>query len=72
MIEDQRNYFIALRDGVKAWRDGGKSVAEAKEGVDALKESIRKNEKLARYVGGSFTDHCEKVWKEFGGEAFPK
>jgi cyclase len=72
VIEDQRNYFIALRDGVKAWKDAGKTVAQAKEGVDALKESIRKNEKLARYIGGSFTDHCEKVWKELGGEAFPK
>src|SRR4051812_10293733 len=49
VIEDQRNYFIVLRDGVKGWKDAGKSVAQAKEGVDALKESIRKNEKLARY-----------------------
>src|SRR5215212_4295968 len=60
VIEDQRNYFIALRDGVRAWKDAGKTPAQAKEGANDLKESIRKNDKLARYIGGSFNDHCEK------------
>jgi glyoxylase-like metal-dependent hydrolase (beta-lactamase superfamily II) len=72
VIENQRNFFIALRDGVKAWKDSGKTAEQAKEGVGALKESIAKNEKLARYVGGSFNAQAEQAWKELGGEPFPK
>jgi cyclase len=72
VLVDQRNYFIALRDGVKALKDGRKSAAEVKAGSMQLKESIRKNERLARYIGGSFDSHVEKVWTELGGDAFPK
>jgi hypothetical protein len=72
LIEDQRSFFVSLRDGVKAWKDGGKTPAAAKESVNALKESIAKNEKVARYVGGSFNAQTEQAWKELGGEAFPK
>jgi cyclase len=72
MIEDQRNFFIALRDGVKAWKDGGKTAAQVKESVDALKEAIAKNEKVARYVGSGFAGQAEQAWKELGGDPFPK
>jgi cyclase len=72
LIEDQRNFFVALREGVKAWRDSGKTPAQAKESVNALKESIGKNEKVARYVGQSFAAQAEKAWKEMGGEPFLK
>lgn len=72
MIENQRNFFIAIRDGAKAWKDAGKSAAEAKAGVNELKEKIRKNDKLALYIGGSFDAQVEKAWTELGGEAFPK
>ena len=72
VIEDQRNFFISLRDGVNAWKNAGKTAAQAKESVGALKETISKNEKLARYVGDFFNDQAEKAWKELGGEAFPK
>lgn len=72
VIEDQRNYFIALRDGVAAWKDAGKSPAEAKAAVGALKEALQKNEKIARYVGDFFASQAEKLWTELGGEPFPK
>ena len=72
VLVDQRNYFIALRDGVKAWKDAGKSAADAKASINDLKEKIRKDDKIARYIGGSFAAHVEKVWTELGGEAFLK
>lgn len=72
IINDQRNYFIALWDAVKSWKDANKTPAEAKAACDALKEKIRQNEKLARYIGGGFNTHAEKVWTELGGEPFPK
>jgi len=72
ILEDQRNYFVAVRDGVKAWKDAGKSAADVKAASKDLKESIRKNDRLARYIGGSFEAHVEKVWTELGGEAFAK
>jgi hypothetical protein len=72
MIENQRNFFIAIRDGAKAWKDAGKSAADAKAGVNVLKEKIRQNEKTALYIGGSFAAQVEKAWTELGGETFPK
>jgi len=72
VLVDQRNYFIALRDGVKTWKDAGKSPADVKAAINDLKEKIRKDDKIARYIGGSFNAHVEKVWTELGGEAFPK
>lgn len=72
VIEDQRNFFIALRDGVKAWKDSGKSSAQAKDSIKDLSEALRTNEKIARYVGSFFNDQVEKAWKELGGDPFPK
>lgn len=72
VLEDQRNYFIAVRDGVKALKDGGKSAEQVKAAAKELKESIRKNDRLARYIGGSFDSHVEKVWTELGGAPFSK
>lgn len=71
-LVDQRNFFIALRDGVKAWKEGGKTAAQAKGAVPELKESIRKDENLAKYIGSFFEAQAEKAWTELGGEAFPK
>lgn len=72
VLEDQRAFFVALRDGVKAWRDGGKSAQEARDAVDALRVEMRKNEKISRYIGGSFAAQAEKMWTELEGAPFPK
>ncbi len=61
-----------MRDGVKAWKDAGKSAAEAKAAVDQLKEQLRKNPKIERYIGSFFAGQAEKAWTELGGEPFPK
>jgi len=72
ILEDQRNYFIAVRDGVKAMKDAGKTGADVKAAAKDLKETIRKNDRIARYIGGSFDAHIEKVWTELGGQPIPK
>lgn len=72
VLEDQRAFFVALRDGVKAWRDSGKSAQEARDAVDPLRKEMRKNEKISRYIGGSFAAQAEKMWMELEGAPFPK
>lgn len=72
ILEDQRNYFIAVRDGVKALKDSGKTPDQVKAAAKDLKETIRKNARLERYIGGSFEAHVEKVWVELGGAPFAK
>ena len=37
-----------------------------------IKETLRKKDNLALYIGSFFDDQVEKVFVEFGGQAFPK
>jgi len=72
ILEDQINFFIAVRDETKKIFDSGKSAADAKAAVEDIKSRVKANERLLRYVGGSFAGQVEKVWTELGGSAFPK
>jgi len=72
VLADQRAFFVSLRDAVKTWKDAGKTAAEAKAGADPLKEQLRKNPKIERYLGSFFAAQVEKAWTELGGEPFPK
>lgn len=72
IIDDQLAFFVALRDGVKVWRDAGKSAQEARDSVDALRMKLRTNEKISRYIGGGFAQQAEKAWTELEGAPFPK
>lgn len=70
ILEDQQSFFIALRDEVKKLAEARKSADEVKAVVDAIKETLRKNDRIARYIGGGFANQVEKAYVELGGEPF--
>ena len=72
VLENQQAYFISLQNSVKALLAAKKSPAEIKAAIPEIKASLQKNERLARYVGGSLEAHVEKLAIEMGGEPFPK
>jgi cyclase len=70
ILDNQIEFIRTLRAEVKKLADGGKTPAEAKAAVDAVKSVIQKNERIANYVGGMFASQVEKVFVEFGGKPF--
>lgn len=72
IIADQQAYFVALYAEVQALRDAGKSAADAKAAVPAIRERVKSNERVARYVPAGLNGVVEKIWRELGGEAFPR
>jgi cyclase len=71
VLEDQQNYFKSLMAETKKLVDAGKSPAEVKAAVDTIKETLRKNERIARYIGQFFPAQVEKAHTELTGKAFP-
>lgn len=72
VIEDQQGYFVGLQRAVQALVDTGKSPAEVKAAVSAIGEELKKNPRIARYVQANPTAHVEKMYRELGGQPFPK
>ena len=73
MLEDQLNYFVTLRQEVKQLRDQGKTLEEVKAATEGIKRTIRREERLARYLGGMFEGQIEKIYEELAGKpAAPK
>lgn len=70
LIEDQQQYFKSLLAEVGRLKAAGRSAAQVREAVDGIKETLRKNERIARYLGGFFEMQVEKAWTELGGEPF--
>ncbi|MBM3834147.1 MAG: MBL fold metallo-hydrolase [Verrucomicrobia bacterium] len=68
VLEDQIAYFVSLRNEVKKVAD--KKPEEVKAAVDQIKETLRKNERIARYIGAFFPAQVEKVYVEMGGKPF--
>jgi cyclase len=70
LLEDQQAYFIALNDEVK--KHAGKEPAEVEKAVPAIMAELKKNERIARYVGNFLLAQVEKAFIEQGGKPFPK
>ena len=70
VLEDQQNFFIELRQEVKKLVDAGKKPEEVKAAADGIKATLRKQDRIARYIGGSFAAQVEKVFVEMGGRPF--
>jgi cyclase len=70
ILEDQQSFFIAIRDEAGRLLSAKKSGAEAKAAVAAIKENLQKNQRISRYIGGSFADQVEKAYVELGGQPF--
>jgi glyoxylase-like metal-dependent hydrolase (beta-lactamase superfamily II) len=71
VLEDQQGFFIELRKEVKQLVEAGMKAEEVKAAAAMIKETIRKQERLARYIGGSFDAQVEKVYVEMGGQPWP-
>lgn len=68
ILEDQQNYFVALRQQVSELK--GRKPEEVKAAVPQIKAALQGQPRIARYVGDSISSQVEKVWVEQGGKAF--
>jgi glyoxylase-like metal-dependent hydrolase (beta-lactamase superfamily II) len=68
VLDDQLAYFESLRKEVKKY--ARKKPSEAKAAVEAIKADLKKNERIARYVGDGLASQVEKVYVEMGGKPF--
>ena len=71
LLDDQRQFFVELRQQVKLLWESHKSPGEAQAQVDRIKGTLLKNERIKRYVGDFFAAQVEKVYVELGGMPFP-
>jgi len=72
VLADQRAFFETLHRVVAEERSAGRSAAELQGRIEALRERVIADERIARYVGGGFAAQIEKVWTELGGDPFPR
>ncbi len=72
MLEAQQRYFVTLSKEVKNLVNAGKNSAEVKAAIEGIKTTLRKDETIARYLGGMFESQVEKIYVEMGGKPFEK
>jgi glyoxylase-like metal-dependent hydrolase (beta-lactamase superfamily II) len=70
LIEEQQNFFIQVRDEAK--KLVGKPSERMSAAVEEIKQRLKQNEKIARYIGGGFSAQMEKALVEAGGKPFLK
>ena len=68
LLDDQQAYFVALTEQVKQL--SGKDPSEVKQAVGGIREALKKQERIARYVGDFLEAQVEKVFVEMGGKPF--
>jgi glyoxylase-like metal-dependent hydrolase (beta-lactamase superfamily II) len=67
VLDNQIAFFVALRGEVKKLVDAGMKPEEIKASAVLIKETLRKQENIAIYIGPSFDAQVEKVYVEMGG-----
>jgi cyclase len=72
IIADQQSYLIELMREMKALVTAGKTPAEVKASLPDISATLKKNERIARYVPTNLTAHVQKVYLELGGQPLPK
>ena len=70
VLENQQLFFIQLSKEVKKLVDAGKTGDEVKAAVGTIKETLRRQDQIAIYIGSFFTAQVEKVFIEMGGKPF--
>ena len=68
LLDDQHASFTELRKEVGKY--ARKKPDQMKAAVDAIKASLQKNERIARYLGNGLAGQVEKVYVEMGGKPF--
>ncbi|MEO6005814.1 MAG: MBL fold metallo-hydrolase [Opitutus sp.] len=72
IIIDQQAYFIALVQQIKNLKDAGKTPAEVKAALPQVVLELKKTPNIARFVPTTLDGHAERVYRELGGEPFPR
>lgn len=68
MLEDQQTYFTELRKEVKKIADQSRDTVKGL--VEGIRGRLRKNDRIAKYIGDLFPSQVEKVYVEMGGQPF--
>jgi glyoxylase-like metal-dependent hydrolase (beta-lactamase superfamily II) len=68
LLEDQQAYFVALSEQVKKF--AGKEPSEMQAAVGDINDALKKQERIARFVGKYIEAQIEKVFVEMGGKPF--
>lgn len=71
VLANQQQYFKSLLAEVKKLKDAGKSSTEVQAACGSIRTALRKDERIAIYVGQFIDSQVEKAWTEMGGEPFP-
>jgi len=72
VLDNQIAFITELRKEVKKLVDAGMKPGEVKAAAALIKETLRKQDSIAIYLGQFFDAQVEKVYTEMGGQAFPK
>lgn len=68
MLADQQTYFAELRKQVK--KIANLSADAVKGLIPDIRNRLKKNDRIARYIGDFFPAQVEKVYVELGGQPF--
>jgi len=66
VLDHQQEFFKELLAQAKKLKD----KKDPKSAVEAVQAEMKKNERIARYIGGSFPAQLEKAFTELGGKPF--
>lgn len=73
LLEDQRQYFVALLAEATKLKTRFPTDSKGAAGqVDAIRRTIQSNRRIQRYVGDFFAAQIEKAYVEVGGKPFPQ
>ncbi len=71
VLANQQLYFKSLLAEVKKFKDAGKTAAEVQAAAETIKATLRKDERIAIYIGQFIDMQLQSAWTEMGGERFP-
>lgn len=69
LLEDQKQFFIALRAEVQKLVDRGMKPEEVKAAAEMIKSTLKKNKQIEKFVGDFIGGQVEKVYAELGGKS---
>lgn len=70
VLDDQQAFFVALVNEVKAF--AGEDPSKVQAAVPTIMATLKKTERIKRYVGNFLLAQVEKAFIEEGGKPFPK
>jgi len=73
MLNNQRAFFIALREQVGALVRAKRSGQEISNSIDKINAALKANSTVSRYVqsGEGFASQVQKVYTEMTGQPLP-